>query len=300
MQSANHNFLNQAVYITMPDNVKIAADIWLPPTAEKNDQFPLIIEFTRYWRIAENGEPKVWVDFFKQQGFAYARIDCRGSGASFGVRGDEHSVGETQDFRHIINWFTRQPWSNGAMATTGISYGGNTAELAMIDAPGVLLATIPRFTDFDVYATMIYPGGLPNTKFLIPWGNRVKALDRNSLDDQLAEEMGGTSVKPIDNDSNKALLKKAVEEHKNNYDIVSMLEENSYQAVFRDDKGAVGSLQESRDSSLSPHLAQNNIRLKDIPSYHWASFNDAGTAQVAIARFMCSGASMKVVIGYWT
>ena len=78
MQSISNKVLNQAVYITMPDNVKIAADIWLPPITDAGDQFPLIVEFTRYWRIAENATPHDWISVFSQQGFAYARVDCRG------------------------------------------------------------------------------------------------------------------------------------------------------------------------------------------------------------------------------
>ena len=54
MHFASNKFLNQAVYITMPDDIKIAADIWLPKTIETGRQYPLIVEFTRYWRTAEN------------------------------------------------------------------------------------------------------------------------------------------------------------------------------------------------------------------------------------------------------
>ena len=299
MQAANNKALNQAVYITMPDDIKIAADVWIPKIVDTGDQFPLIVEFTRYWRIAENAAPRNYVSFLHQQGFAYARVDCRGSGASFGLRENENSVRETQDFSHVINWFAKQSWSNGAVAITGISYEGNTAECAMIDAPDALKATIPRFTDFDLYGTIMYPGGVPNRDFLIPWGNMVKGLDLNSIEDQWLDMAGGDSVKPVDEDGSKSLLQQAIEEHKSNFNIASILKENAYQAVFRDDIKTAGSLQAQQSRSLSPHLAQDNTRLKTIPSYHWASFNDAGTAQGAIARFMGSDAPMKVVIGYW-
>ena len=50
--------LNQAIYIEMPDGANIAADIWFPRGTKADDKYPLIIEFTRYWRIAENGRPQ--------------------------------------------------------------------------------------------------------------------------------------------------------------------------------------------------------------------------------------------------
>jgi len=55
----------------MLDDIKIAADIWLLKTTDTGDQFPVIVEFTRYWRIPENVTPKKWVSFLNQQGFAY-------------------------------------------------------------------------------------------------------------------------------------------------------------------------------------------------------------------------------------
>ena len=299
MHFASNKFLNQAVYITMPDDIKIAADIWLPKTGEQGQQFPLVVEFTRYWRIAENAASRDWIDFFNEQGFAYARVDCRGSGASFGTRENETSVAETQDFSHVINWFARQSWSNGAVASTGISYSGNTAEHTMIDAPVALKATIPRFNDFDLYSSVMYPGGVSNTDFLIPWSNMVKGLDRNTIEAQWLDMVRGDSVKPVDEDVDKTLLQQAVQEHANNYDIAT-LNKSPYQAVFREDWPATGSLQSPQAFALSPHLTQHNTRLREIPSYHWASFTDAGTAQGAIARFMGSDAPMKVVIGYWT
>ena len=60
------NSLNQAVYIPMPDGTYIAVDIWHPQGTKADDKYPLIIEFTRYWRIAENGKPQLEIPFFIQ------------------------------------------------------------------------------------------------------------------------------------------------------------------------------------------------------------------------------------------
>ena len=73
-------------YITMPDGVKIAADIWLPSSVVSGGKVPAMLELTRYWRVIHNKLPRERVLYLTQLGFAHAVVDCRGSGASFGVR----------------------------------------------------------------------------------------------------------------------------------------------------------------------------------------------------------------------
>ena len=92
---------NHAVYVTMPDGVMIAVDLWLPEGASETNPVPTIVEFTRYWRAAEGASKSARVGFFNKNGFAYAIVDNRGSGASFGVREIEFSVQKQRDSRAI-------------------------------------------------------------------------------------------------------------------------------------------------------------------------------------------------------
>lgn len=297
--SSHPSFDNLAVYIPMPDGIKIAADIWLPVAALEGKKVPLALEFTRYWRIAAGHQPKARVGYFAQQGFAHAVVDCRGSGASFGSRQVELSRIEINDFACVINWMAEQPWCNGAVVSIGTSYSANTAELAMADAPPALKASIPRFSDFDAYLSLCFPGGLLNRGFVKPWGGGVVALDNNCID----EEAQGlwqdyfigylnASVKSVDEDTDGRLLQQAIVDHQANIPVHQSL----VAAEYRNDLEAI----DRDDRQLSPHRLQGNKRLGEIPSYHWASFNDAGTAAGAIARFMGSKAPMRVVIGYWS
>lgn len=292
---------NFATYIDMPDGTKIAADIWLPENRLHGTKIPVLVELTRYWRIAEGQTPVERVEFFNQEGFAYAIVDGRGSGASFGVRETEQSVSEAKDFHHVIEWLANQPWSNDAVITTGVSYPGNTAEFSMIDAPEALRATIPRFTDFDWYTSLFFPGGLPNRGFLQPWSQGVQALDLNETSEiqkihPVFESYKDRRVKPVDSDHDGSLLRQALKEHRSNVSLADLMKT----VVYRDDFKVASTLQDSDDSLITPYRFQSNSRLKSIPSYHWASFFDAGTAAGAIARFSASTAPMKVVIGYWT
>ena len=288
---------NLSVYIPMPDGVKIAADIWLPEIANGVSKVPLLVEFTRYWRVVEGKAPKDRVHYFTQRGFAYAMVDCRGSGASLGVRQSEFSVAEASDFARVINWLAEQPWSNGSVVSTGISYTANTAEIAMIDAPEALKASIPRFSDFDLYTHVLFPGGLFND-YLKTWGESIYGMDINNTADihPMWDDYRHRSVKPVDDDVDKVLFKQAVAEHQGNVRIQAILPP----MVYRDDLNFANGLGENEEHWLTPHLVQGNPRLRKVPSYHWASFTDAGTAAGAIARFMATDAPMRVIIGYWS
>lgn len=292
---------NVSIYVPMPDGTRIALDAWLPSGAGRRAPVPTVVEFTRYWRATEGEEPPPRIGAFTDHGFAYAIVDVRGSGASFGVRRAELSTAETRDFSHVIEWVAGQAWSNGAVATTGVSYAGNTAENAMIGAPAALKATIPRFTDFDWYASLLFPGGLLHRGFLHPWSLKVQALDLND-GPRLAELDGAhegkpvRSVKPVGTDENRDLLARAVADHRQN----ASPEGGLQGMTFRDDAKLANSLQDPDDRLVTPYPFQSDQRLREIPSYHWASFADAGTAEGAIARFLGSPAPMKVIIGYWT
>lgn len=284
-----------SVYIPMPDGVNIAVDIWLPENYRSGLQVPVAVSFTRYWRVAEGCEPESRIMPLTQSGIAVAIVDCRGTGASFGSRNVEMSGAEVADFSTVIEWLARQPWSNGAVVSIGVSYCANTAELAMIDAPSALKAAIPLFSDFDVYAHNSFPGGLLNSGLLKPWSDGVKAMDLNETEDigPLWKNYRGKSIKPVSDD--KQRLAQALQEHRENVSL------SDYLATIecRDDFNFADSL-DDKDRFVSPHLMQNNQRLREVPSYHWASFTDAGTAAGAIARFLSSTAPMRVVIGYWT
>lgn len=292
--SGNSQF---SIYVPMADGVRIAVDIWLPDDFEPGTQVPVAVEFTRYWRVAEGYPPHSRINSLRRYGIAIAIVDCRGTGASFGHRKVDQSGAEAADFSPVIEWLAKQYWSNGAVVSIGVSYCAITAEYAMFDAPSALKSAIPLFSDFDNYANIYFPGGLLNTGLLKPWGEGMQAIDRNETEDidVLWESYRGKSIKPVDGDRDKQLLAQAIKEHQSNV-LVS-----DYLAAVecRNDFNLAGTLDHS-DRSLSPHLMQNNQRLSEIPSYHWASFTDAGTAAGAIARFLGSTAPMRVVIGYWT
>jgi putative CocE/NonD family hydrolase len=85
----------------------------------------------------------------------------RGSGTSEGIPTDEYAVDECEDTARVIDWFSKQPWSNGNIGMYGASYSAfNSVWVAAALKPPALKAifvragTDNRYTD-DVH----FPGG---------------------------------------------------------------------------------------------------------------------------------------------
>ena len=55
---------------------------------------------------------------------AALRVDLRGCGDSDGILKDEYLKLEQDDAIAIIEWAAQQPWCNGNVGMTGLSWGG--------------------------------------------------------------------------------------------------------------------------------------------------------------------------------
>jgi putative CocE/NonD family hydrolase len=139
---------NTAVYLKMRDGVEIAVDIWLPSDLKPGERLPVLMRTTRYWRARRLGwglrllvalrqvHTENLVNrqraYFNGRRFVVITVDARGSGASGGQRAVEYSPDEVADLGEVAAWAARQPWSNVRVGTFGVSYDGNTAELAAV------------------------------------------------------------------------------------------------------------------------------------------------------------------------
>jgi predicted acyl esterase len=107
------------------------------------------------WEVAD---PEKWVP----KGFVIIRVDSRGAGRSPGYL--EHwSPRETQDFAACIDWAGVQPWSNGKVGLSGISYYAvNQWQVAALQ-PKHLAAICPWEGFNDFYRELSYQGGIYNS-----------------------------------------------------------------------------------------------------------------------------------------
>ena len=224
---------------------------------------------------------------------------------SFGSRETEFSVCETRDFKHVVDWVAAQAWSNGRVAALGVSYSGNTAEHATFDPSPALHAVIPRFTDFDGYASILYPGGLRNKLITDNWGDAVHALDNNLIPEGRAGGDGNgpvlLGVKPVDSDLDGSLLKEAVKQHASNLKLTDFFAEISFrdEINFADAIPANGAAADC-SALVSPYRFREAVEANLVPAFHWGSWQDAGTAAGVLARFSSYSSPARYIIGPWS
>jgi predicted acyl esterase len=109
----------------------------------------------------EAPDPQYWC----RHGYAVAYADPRGSWYSAGEL-RHGGAGEAEDCYDLIAWLGQQPWSNGRVGMTGVSY--LTAiqwQVAPLQPP--FLAAINPWEGFsDWYREFAYHGGIRETSFL--------------------------------------------------------------------------------------------------------------------------------------
>ncbi|MGY9049885.1 MAG: CocE/NonD family hydrolase, partial [Rhodobacterales bacterium] len=146
------------VEIPMPDGTRLAARIWMP---EDGAPVPAILEYIPYRKNDKTLErDHARAPWLAAQGYAYVRVDLRGTGESEGLMVDEYTPLELQDGCDVIAWLADQGWCDGGVGIVGISWGGfNGLQLAALRPPALKAVVTICSTD-DRYADDIhYMGG---------------------------------------------------------------------------------------------------------------------------------------------
>ena len=276
-------------YVAMSDGVKLAVDLYLPQGFGPEAKVPTIFVSTRYWRAPEGAKPSAEQRFWLSRGYAFASADVRGTGASFGQWFYAWSPREVTDIAELIGWVAKQPWSNGRIASIGTSYTGNTAQLVAASNHPAVKAVAPRFMDFDVFADLIFPGGVYNEMLIRDWGTMVHAMDMNKVPD--APE----GVRRVDLDADGALLAKAVLDHQQNPPLNEAMDGS---IIYRDDQ--VKQFGGATNDMSGTYRYAARIERSKVPTFGWASWLDAGTSQGAINRFLNWRNPQLLVIGPWS
>lgn len=103
------------VEIPMRDGTVLRADVHLPDTPSSH---PAVLLRTPYDK--GRAHPDLDVDAYVQNGFAAVLQDTRGRYRSDGSH--YHGRGEAEDGYDTLEWLAGQPWCNGRIGMTGISY----------------------------------------------------------------------------------------------------------------------------------------------------------------------------------
>ena len=229
----------KSCYVPLRDGVRLAVDFYVPP-AKAGAQFPCIVILTPYYRrFAVSGpgsEPAPNVakyrDFFVPRGYAMVAVDVRGTGASFGTRDAFRSPREREDHGEIADWIVKQPWSNGVIGSTGISYLGAAACFLASTGHPAVKAIAPLFAVHDTYADHVFPGGIMCTTVTENYDDLVSALDLDQRD-----KLGPYAYfcdpryagpAPVDEDPEGALVRAAIEDHRHGYRLRDLAPELSF------------------------------------------------------------------------
>ena len=129
--------------------------LWVPPAN--------LEEKPNVWQNWETVNPEWWVP----KGYAAVRVDGRGSGKSPG-QCEPWSLAEAIDFHDAIEWAAAQPWCNGNVGLSGISYYAINQWFVANLAPPSLKAIIPWEGFADIYRDALYHGGILNV-FMTNW-----------------------------------------------------------------------------------------------------------------------------------
>lgn len=275
-------------YVAMPDGVRLAVEVYLPPDSPADAEFPVLLELTRYWRAREDaatGAPlpslRPVQRFFLDHGYALAVVDARGTGASFGSRTTEYGDQEVRDAHAVVDWIVAQPWADGNVGAYGTSYTGTTAELlAAVNHPAVK-AVIPGWSDWDVYTSPVRPYGMLASGFIRTWSDFVGFQDDN------AREQLGASVRRVDGDDDGSLLAAAVAEHAANPEVYEV----AAWSEFRDSE-----FEGIRFFDVGPQKWVREIERSQVPMLVLVSWLDAGTIDGTLQRLARLSNPQKVVV----
>jgi putative CocE/NonD family hydrolase len=295
-------------YVTMRDGVRLALDVYLPEGAQPDrpQRFPTVVVLTPYYRrfkvTGPGAEPSpniaIYRDMFVPRGYALVTVDVRGCGASFGTRDCFRSPRERDDHREVVDWIVAQPWSDGVVGSTGISYLGAAACFLASTGHPAVKAVAPLFAVHDTYADHVFPGGIKCTTVTENYDALVTALDLD-LRDQLApypyfNDKRYAGPQPVDEDADGTLAAAAIEEHKDSFRMRDLAPE----FAFREEAASHDPNMHSGAFSPYWYLAQVPGQVNIYSVSGW--YDGSAFVNGSIARFLSNpGADNRLLLGPW-
>ena len=184
--------------VPMRDGVEIYCDIFRP---EGDGQVPVIVAWGPYGKhgpvkyaiFPNHGVDPAWVSkyagfeapdplYWTRHGYAVINVDPRGTWNS---QGDAtfYSAQEALDIYDLIEWAGTQPWSNGKVGMSGVSYLAIVQWRAAAERPPHLAAINPWEGVSDRYREMAYHGGIPENRFGPMWRSRRVPYSNQRVED---------------------------------------------------------------------------------------------------------------------
>ncbi|MBI3516528.1 MAG: CocE/NonD family hydrolase, partial [Proteobacteria bacterium] len=303
----------RSCYVAMRDGVRLAVDVYLPqakpggPAAPA--KLPAVAIFTPYYRrfklragATSETSPNAgkYRDMFAPRGYVVVIVDVRGSGASFGTRDAFRSPRERDDHREIADWIVAQPWSNGVIGATGVSYLGAAADYLASTGHPAVKAIAPLSAVWDTYADNYYPGGILLKELTRVYDALMVGLDhdRREVLKQFvyyaSPDLEGPQ--PVDEDADGALCRTAVREHLANF------RQPDFMAEFRCRDDALPYDPSFTAAKFSPFGYCDGV-LPEVAVLSVSGWMDgAGYMNGAISRYLTLGSRKNpshLILGPW-
>jgi putative CocE/NonD family hydrolase len=297
-------------YVTMRDGCRLAVDVHLPQPLEGGagpQSFPAILLFTPYYRRFKlrdgaggeaNPNSGKFRDLFVPRGYAVVIVDVRGTGASFGTRDSFRSPKEREDSREITDWVVAQPWSDGTVGCTGVSYLGAAADFLASTGHPAVKAIAPLFSVWDTYADNYFPGGIQLKELTKVYDELMVALDHDRRDllpnFVYFANPDFQGPEPVDEDPKGVLLARAIREHLGNF------RQTEFMPEFRFREEGLPYDPAFSSASFSPYSMSQGIRPEVAILSVSGWLDGAGYMNGAISRFLTLDRNPRhLLLGPW-
>jgi uncharacterized protein len=295
-------------YVTMRDGCRLAVDAYVPQSINGIAQtFPTIALFTPYYRRFKlkpggsgeaNPNTGKFRDFFVPRGYAVVVIDVRGTGASFGTRDSFRSPRERADSAEIADWIVAQPWSNGVIGATGISYLGAASDFLASTGHPAVKAIAPLSAVWDTYSDNYFPGGIQLKSLTRIYDELMIGLDHDRRDVlqkfSYFNNPDFEGPQPVDDDPDGVLLNQAVREHLGNF------RQTDFMAEFRFREEGLPYDPDFSSASFSPYAVSEGIRSNVAILSVSGWLDGAGYMNGAISRYLTLKDNPRhLLLGAW-
>jgi predicted acyl esterase len=188
------------VTVPLRDGIEIYADLFRP---EGEGPVPVIVAWGPYGKhipvkydlFPKHGVDPAWISkyagfeapdplYWTRHGYAVLNVDPRGTWNSHGDA-TFYSEQEARDVYDLIEWAGTQPWSNGKVGMSGVSYLAIVQWRAAAERPPHLAAINPWEGVSDRYREMAYHGGIPENRFGPMWRNRRVPFSTGRVEDTI-------------------------------------------------------------------------------------------------------------------
>ncbi|HLY50538.1 MAG TPA: CocE/NonD family hydrolase [Solirubrobacteraceae bacterium] len=176
-------------WVELSDGIRLAIRLWLPVDANERP-VSAVLDAVPYRKSDGTAiHDAAWGTYFAAHGFAFARVDLRGSGDSSGLLEDEYTEQEQRDNESVISWLAEQAWCTGSVGMIGVSWGAFAALQMAARAPEQLRGIVPIHGSDDRYADDVhYYGGCVSGMDMSQWATSMLAYLNQPPDPRVVGE----------------------------------------------------------------------------------------------------------------